>query len=46
MVIHLSFETWGDSVPMQLKFKQSVNSLCTYFFNSDGTFFVFDISFD
>ena len=32
MVIHLSFEIWGDSVPMQLKFKQSVNSLCTYFF--------------
>ena len=32
MVIHLSFKTWGDSVPMQLKFKQSVNSLCTYFF--------------
>ena len=32
MVIHLSFETWGDSVPMQLKFKQSVNCLCTYFF--------------
>ena len=32
MVIHLSFETWGNSVPMQLKFKQSVNSLCTYFF--------------
>ena len=32
MVIHLSFETWGDSVPMQLKFKQSVNSLCIYFF--------------
>ena len=32
MVIHMSFETWGDSVPMQLKFKQSVNSLFTYFF--------------
>ena len=32
MVIHLSFETWGDIVPMQLKFKQSVNSLSTYFF--------------
>ena len=28
----MSFETWGDSVPMQLKFKQSVNSLFTYFF--------------
>ena len=32
MLIYLSFKTWGDSVPMQLKFKQSVNSLCTYFF--------------
>ena len=32
MVIHLSFEIWGDSVPMQLKFQQSVNSSCTYFF--------------
>ena len=32
MVIHMSFETWGDSVPMQLKLKQSVNSLFTYFF--------------
>ena len=32
MMINLSFETWGDSVLMQLKFKKSVNSLCTYFF--------------
>ena len=32
MMIHLSLETWGDSVPMQLKFKQSVNSSCIYFF--------------
>ena len=46
MMIHLSFETWGDSVPMRLKFKQSVNSLCTYFFIVMVFFFVFDISFD
>ena len=46
MVIHLSFEAWGDSVPMQLKFKQSVNSLCTYFFIVMVFSFVFDISFD
>ena len=32
MVIHLPYETWGDSVPMELKFNQSVNSLCTYVF--------------
>ena len=27
MLINLSFETFGHSVPMQLKFKRSVNSL-------------------
>ena len=32
MAINLSFETLGDSVPMQLKFKRSVNSLWTYYF--------------
>ena len=32
MVINLSFKTLGDSVPMQLKFKRSVNSLWTYYF--------------
>ena len=49
MVIHLSFEIRGDTVPMQLKFKQSVNSLCTYFFIAMVLFYsdgIFDISFD
>ena len=46
MVIHLSFETRGDSVPMQLKSKQSVNSLCTYFFTVMVFFLSFDTSFD
>ena len=32
MAISLSFETLGDSVPMQLKFKRSVNSLWAYYF--------------
>ena len=32
MAINLSFETLVDSVPMQLKFKRSVNSLWTYYF--------------
>ena len=32
MAISFSFETLGDSVPMQLKFKRSVNSLWTYYF--------------
>ena len=40
MVIHLSFETWGDSVSIQLKFKQSVNSLYTYFFIVMAFFFL------
>ena len=31
MVIHLSFKTWGDSVPMQLKFKQSVFIVMVFF---------------
>ena len=32
MMIHLSVEIWGENVPIQIKFKQSVNSSCTYFF--------------
>ena len=31
MVIDLSFKTWGDSVPMQLKFKQSVFIVMVFF---------------